>query len=823
MPNQLYNTVNPCRSFLQAFLFIGAWLCTSLTATSQTIPYSSFFTIKGAIADSTSLEPLEAATVSLHVNRQSTAFKTVSSSDEGLFEAASLPFRQYALTITHTGYISKTISLPPFTTTTVDLGTLLLTPVTNKLAEIRVLAKKTLIRHEADKLIYDVEADPDRMTFNTMDMLRKVPGIVIDAEDNVELNGSGLFQVLLNGHRSSLFVRNVEEIFKSLPATSVKRIEIITSPSARFDSEGSSGIINIITQSKIIRGYTVSLRSGYASPGGPTTGGNLTARVGRLGLSGMWGYNDNQSPVSTNNSFRTDKRNKIELLQTGESRSRYQNLYGNTELTWQFTEASLLSAHYNRRQGNGRNTYLQEVEMTGTGGTLLQAYQNNSRGTSSTLSEDYGLDLQLGDKKKKDRLLTLSAKEIRDRNSFGNHNSLAPKVNTIMTGGRSNNQSWFRERTAQLDFVQPLGQHLIELGAKHIERYNSSEYMFERFLSATGSYQPDAAMSNEYQNRQAINIAYLSVTLKFGKWMIRGGSRLEAFRQEADFISSRTRAEARYQNYLPNLSLARRFGNSTNLNVSYTQRLQRPSLYYLNPFVNNNDPYNLYYGNPDLLPTVSHVFNLQFNTAIKRTYFNLNGYHNFTNGSILSLTTIGADTVAHTTYGNIGNEKSTGGSLGVNFSLGNVFGFGFTGSAGYLQYSTIISNKLVQNEGFNYGINHNGSVTVKGWRLSYNASCISARVMAQGRSIGYFNHSTTLAKSFFKDKKGNISLTVSNPFQPFRVNRTEFDQPLFYQVRHSQLLMRRFSLTFNYRFGKLQAGVKQKKRGIVNDDLKTSE
>jgi outer membrane receptor protein involved in Fe transport len=759
-------------------------------------------------------------TVSLHKTNDNSVFKTVVTKEDGSFEMEFLSDQAFDLYVTNIGYAPIKKHLPASNKATVILNSVQLSPEFNTLKTVKVAARKSLVSYEADKLVYNVEDDPESNYLSSFEILRKMPVMFIDGEDNIELNGNSNFEVLINNRPSSFFVNNISDVFKNLPASSVKSIEIITNPPARYDAEGVGGIINIITYKKNLSGMMGTLRGGYSTPGGPTAGGSLTFKTGKIGFSGLGGYNQNTSPASTSSFNRVDKVNNTSMNQIGEGTSSSRSWNTGGEMNWEISDLNLLTLNYHTNHNDGNSTSAQRVALTDNTGQQIQSYRNESISNYSTPGYDFGMDYQRKFKKNDGQLLTASYKELRNSNTYTSESLITQKINALLPGGHSANDNSSIERTAQIDYVQPIKKHYLEIGVKTISRINNSSYVFERMDTTTGLYVADESLSNSYGNRQNIYAAYASLTLKAGKWMFRTGARAEETKATAQFHATGTAADQSYSNILPNLSISKRFGNTSNLSLSYSQRLQRPGLYYLNPYVNNRDPYNIYYGNPELQPTVTHVATLMFNTYRNGVSFNINLNHNYTGNSILRYTVIGTDTVARTTYGNIGNEQMDGLSLSTGFTLFKKISFNINTGGNYRKYTNTINSKLQTNEGFSYQLSgYAGFSFLKTWRTCFDASYASSNISFQSRSAGYFNHSISLNKGFLKNRKAELSISANNPFQPYRRNITDIEQEQFHITQQYQMLMRRFTFTFNYRFGKLNGGVRPKKT-IQNDDVK---
>lgn len=797
-------------------IFIGSGRCQT-----PNLPASSpMVRISGVALDSALKIPLSNVTVLLAKTGTESNFDSSVTNKEGAFVLLAARGISYELQISCLGYLAKVLRIPPTASQEIRIDSVQMSSRLIALQEVTVTAQKGPVRYEADRLIYTVANDPENTGLNTFEILRKIPMLAINGEDGIELNGSTSFLVLLNNRPSSLFVSNVEDAFKSLPAGSVKSIEVITSPPARYESEGIGGIINIVTYRRNVTGYSGSARAAYSAPGGPSTSGSLQAKAGDLGFAGMWNLTDNSRPATTNSLDRLDKLFGTTLKQNGKNRGSYDNLNLSGELSWQFNERSLLNVHYNRSRYSSQSLSDMRVDILNGGGQALQSYRSLNTFNSVSPGHDWGFDYQLGFKKSSQQLLTFSFRELENENSSQSQNRVPERVNAHLTGGNAENTSRFTERTVQIDYVQPIKNHSFEIGLKTILRSNQSSYFFDREVLGTSLFKRDSSLTNQYDNQQTINAGYVSLSMKWGSWLLRTGARVEQTKVAANFRTTGTLASQYYLNIIPNATFSRRFGSSTNLSLSYNQRLQRPSLFFINPFVNNQNPYNIFYGNPALSPTVSHVVNLNFNTFTGKTNISLNLNHNFTNNAILQFTAIGADTVARTTFGNIGSESSSGFSVGISSTFFGKLFVNVNNSVNYRRFKSSIDQRLTSNNGLTYAsLFSTGYTFSKALRANMAGSYTSASLSFQSRSIGFFSHNLSLNYSFLKDKKADFTLSAVSPFTPRRQSRTVTEVSQFSMVSTNLIIMHRYTLAFTYRFGKLQGGFKRKKRGIQNDDL----
>jgi hypothetical protein len=784
--------------------------------------------IKGVVMDSLKAAPLGYVTIGVRESGKKDAVKSTYTKDNGAFEISGLPVKGYEVVVNYVGFKARVIKVAPTGgKPVVDLGRIALSPAASQLKEVEVTAQKLLVRQDIDKITYDVEADPESKTVNALDMLRKVPLITVDAEDNIQLKGSGSFRVLINGKTSSLFVRDPKEVLKSMPANTIKNIEVITTPPAKYEAEGVGGIINIITVKKNLGGYNGSINAGASHPTSYHTGGYLTVKTGKLGFSGYYGHNFHSSPTNENNLFRDDYLRQNRLDQVGQSNNRGGFDYLDGNVSFELDSLNLLTSNFSFNKSSNRNTLSQQVTNTDYAGVPHLAYSRLSNGRGGWNGYDIGLDYQRSFRKNKEQLFTLSYKF----NNSGNDSYNAFSINTVgkpSVLSVTNNDGTTGEHTVQADYVHPIGKQNLEVGLKTITRLSNSDYSYATLDPDNGRYILDTTQTNNFDYRQDILAGYTSFGFKKGDWGLKVGARLEETIIKANFESSGTIADQDYFNLIPSIALSRKLKQMKTLKWAYTQRIQRPGLWLLNPYENRVDPRNVFKGNPNLLAAVNHAFDMSFSTMVKKSMVNTSLFYNFANNSIQQYTTLGADSVSRTTYGNIGQNQRLGFSANGNMNVTKNLNVNLNANVSFVQLNGFLNTSVngvrvpveVKNNGFTANVFAYASYKFpKGFRASGNIGLNTPQVLLQGKSAGYAFNSFSVSKSLFKKDKGSINLSISSPFQKNRRWFNEVNDVNFYQASESYFQMRRFGLSFNYRFGKLQGDIARKKRGIKNDDV----
>lgn len=785
-------------------------------------------TVRGIVTDSLTSKPLGYVTVIVSMPDKDEPVKTTFTQDNGKFEISGLTLGQYKLILTFVGYkpFSRELPLLDASNMVADLGQLSIVSSAEQLREVEVTAEKMLVTQDIDKISYNVEFDPESKTLTALDMLRKVPMLSLDSEENIQLNGSGSFRVLVNGKTSTLFARSPKDVFRSMPASSIKRIEVITDPPAKYDAEGIGGIINVITHDEPRNGYNGSIYLSQSTPDSRYGSGNITAKIGKFGLSAFGGTSTYTSPGFTSTFERTNQNTGAKTLQRGSGENNGSFNYISGELSYEIDTLNLLSAKFSLNGNDYGSEGLQTVEELSRAGERTQAYERINPSEGHWYNNEIGLDYQHTFKRDKNQLLTLSYKIGNNQNGSEADLQFNPILNYIgPSETRTLNDGHSTEQTMQADYVHPFKKHTLEVGAKTILRDNGSDYYYRNYNPETGAFEEVPALSNEFDYSQDIYAAYTSASLRFDKWGLRLGTRLEQTVVDANFKSSGSVAEQDYLNLIPSLTLTRTLKNMASLRASYTQRIERPGLWYLNPYVNRQNEKVISYGNPNLEAATSHVFSLAHSMFKNSKSLNTTLTHSFTNNAIQSYTTYNpADSVSSTTFGNIGKFGTTTLSLSGNATLFQKLSLNLNGTLSYNDISGNINGKELQNSGISGYMHSNASYRFeKNWRASMNLGYYAPQVLLQGRSSGQFWNGVSVSKGFLKDEKANISLSVQSPLDKYFTYYNELNDPNFHQRSENRNIRRRISIGFSYKFGKLKEDIKRTRRGIKNDDLKGGE
>jgi hypothetical protein len=786
-------------------------------------------TVKGIVTDSATNQPISYVTVALQLAKGQIAVKSVLTKEDGSFELSAPSGKSYQIAVANLGHQAKVVAIAD-TAGVINLGKIVMGTATRQLAGVTVTAVKPLMKREVDRISYNVQSDPESKSVSALDMMRKVPLLSVDANDAIKLKGNSNYRILVNGHESVTMVTNPSDILKAMPAVDIDRIEVITTPPAKYDAEGLAGIINIVTKKKVDEGYSINLNGRENTLFGAGINTNVTIKQGKFGIviGGGLSNRGNKNKAAASGDVQNFFAQQSLLTQTGtRTQSGYFN-YGNADISYEIDSLNLLTAsieNFGRKIDvlNNRSSVL-----TNSQGVVSQSYFLSNPGTDKGQGLGANINYQLGFAKQKDRLLTLSYRyDYSPGNQFFD-NQFTNRVNyttALHPDYQQFNSSGNKTHTAQLDYAHPFKNITIEAGAKGIFRDNFSDYHLDNKDYATNTYVTNPAQTNNFNYHQNVASLYNSYQLKWNTWAIKGGLRLEHTGIDADFATIGATVKQDYNNFIPSISLLHSF-KSSSLNFGFTQRIQRPGIFQLNPFVDRSNPKFIRTGNPDLRPELNNTFELNYSNythspiSIGLSYaFSNNSIQNVTG---LQINTVGrqVDTVTITTFQNLGSNNILTFSINTSLAITKNFNIEMNGQVNHVWLKGQYGGQLYKNDGFTGQLQGFASYKLgKGYRFGADLGYYSGNVVLQGSNSSYIYLSHLISKEFL-NRTATISLVVNNPYSNFINQTNTVSASDFYQSGYTKNYYRSFAVRFNYRFGRLNSQIKKNKHGINNDDTK---
>ena len=686
------------------------------------------------------------------------------------------------------------------------------------LDEVVVAQRRKLIKNDIDKLTYDVQHDKTAQTKTTLEILKKIPLVTVDGQENIRVQGSTSFKVYRNGHPDpSLSGQNLKDILKAIPASTIKRIEVITDPGAKYDAEGTTAILNIVMMSNTkLQGISGNVNSDVDTHGSVRLGTYLTTKVGKLTTT--VNYNLRKQDRKQTENYREEVYNYVK---TGEQKREYGTNstaailhFGNISASYEIDSLNLLTASTTflgyKADANAQNTN----ERWDKNSLLIYKFDNNMT-TPGYSHLNLGGRFDYQHKTHLDgEILTLSymLAATRQHTIFRQMYNNMVNFPVSYTSYDQNTRERFTEHTFQIDYVRPFGKyHKIESGTKYILRYNNSTSLMD-YQGTT----PD--MESKFKHNAQVAAAYLSYIFTAGKWAARAGLRYEFTRMKASYPDgSNADYHANLNDWVPSASLQYKISDSQTLKFSYNTSINRPGIGYLNPAIIST-PTAVSFGNANLGSSRNQKLQLEYMLVTSKLTLQLSPYYSFTNNGIAYII-YEQNRKDVSTYQNVLKSKDFGISSYTEWTP--FAGTSFTLNADMRYARITLPTPSTKNSGCGGGIYFNWEQKLP-WDLTLTTSIggeygnrIYNPYAIEGR---WFYYNFTLTRLFFKDKL-TVSLSANSPFSKDKATTYNIVRGDYTGYERSVMYPRYFNIGFSWSFGKLKASVKKAARSIENDDL----
>ncbi|WP_033148352.1 outer membrane beta-barrel family protein [Prevotella sp. P6B1] len=702
--------------------------------------------------------------------------------------------------------------------TPLDLGTIFMKENETMLKGVEIVAQKPLVKMEVDKMSYNVAEDEDSKSNTVLDMLRKVPMVTVDGQDNITVNGSSSFKVYVDGMPNAMLSSNPSMVFKSMPATAVKSIEVITNPGAKYDAEGAAGVLNIVLNkqsaqaSESMNGYNGTIRLGAGNK-------QMGASVFMSGQQGKLSYSANvftsyNKPGNTTTEMEQIQANGTSQTMTSDNDVKTPFTMGSLTLGYQLDSMSVINATASINSMNMKSTGTALTTMSGAALGNTFSYGSTTDMKNSRTSFSGSLDYQRFFNADHTKSLSLTYQLDYSPASTKITNNFTTTSTVIdLTNRYSDNQDKTTSHIFQLDYTMPLAKgQTLNLGGKfqlHDATSDSKYYL-------KGVY--DQNSSSEYEYKNSILAGYGEYVGNFGKFGMKAGLRYEYTWQDVEYhLGNGQDFSTSYGSLVPTASMQYTISQGSNLGLTYNMRISRPGISYLNPYVDKTNPIALSYGNPDLDVEKAHNVSLVYNAFTSKLMVNLNLHHNFVDNAISQYSFYDTDNLLNTTYGNVVKSHQTGLSGYVSYLLTKDTRLFFNGG---LNYTDLRSTALDQkNNGWTANVMAGVQQTLP-WNLKLSAFAITSTksYTLQGYTGGFNLLTASVSKSLLKDKLnlsinglvglnkgGNLNIETSSRGKDF-ISNTCIKVPIY-------------SVTFNisYTFGNSKMSQKQRANRVQDD------
>ena len=787
---------------------------------------SSYFrgSISGKIIDSETKKGLEFASISITNTKWNKVIEGTISSVNGKFSMTGVLSGDYIISVNYLGY--KQLEEVKFTLTKknpdIRLSDILMVASSEMLSEITIDEQKPIYETKIDKIIYNAEDDNNGGSDDATDVLRKAPLLSVDFDGNVELRGSKQIKFLLNGKASSFLSGDLASALQMIPADEIKSVEIITSPGAKYDGEGDAGIVNIITQKKIIDGYKASI-DGSIGTRNNKNGFNLTLGKGRFSLSARGSIRYSWPREGTTKFLREDwnfEGDTNTMTNDGVSESQWIGYGGGINMYYDINAYNSISSDINFR---GRSTPSKNTTILDyNGADTLYNYSSYVNTSNQSTNIEWNSDYTKTFEDNEDRELSLSyqlGRRIKNKNTDIVENNDLIQLTNI-------NDEENTEQTLQLDYTHPINDHKIEVGGKLIYRDQKMDYNTES----------DSALfvfpKEIFNYSQLVSAFYLSTNVQLpNDYSLLLGTRYELTKIEGDWENntlggntafalnrSKDPFSKNYGNLLPNLTVSKKLDVGKSLKLSYNSRISRPSSQYINTNTNITNNKNITVGNPNLTPALTKQLEFGYNSFGKKYQGSYYIYFKENTDVIESYLSVVNDT-SITTYQNIGKSNR----YGFNY-YGSIRLKKLTFRTGFNLYSySAEDSRFSSDERTALLYNYNFGVTLKmknNWKVEGFGFMRSPSQTLQGTSTSFSMMSFGIKKDF-KNKRGSLGIRIVEPFAKNgnKIFISELSGNNFNQSSERTILFTSIGISFKYTFGKLNFKSSSKGSKIKNDDV----
>jgi outer membrane receptor protein involved in Fe transport len=636
------------------------------------------------------------------------------------------------------------------------------------LDNVTVTGQKALVEDKGDRLVYNAERDIANAGGTAADVLRKVPNLTVDLDGNVQMRGNSNIKILINGKPSAMMARNLADALRQMPANVIKSVEVITSPGAKYDAEGSAGVINIITK-KGLQGFngSVNVTGGNFNRGLGTTLNLKKKKIGlALSANGYQYRNMNES-----NSVRTTLYNgkPVSIFEQSTTADNT-GTGGYGELSFDYDPDSSHHINFAANIWGGNYPYNSLVQnlLTDPAGVPIQSYLNDSR-----FRNPYGNgQLDLGYTKtfkKPEQEFSLLTQYSRMPDNYL-YSTDRYELGKITYRQQSTNYSRNKEYTVQADYTHPFKVYgrkdttsfKLETGLKTIIRDIGSEYHVEQSMDGVGELEPDPGAANDFDYRQRVYSLYTSLRVDTKrKWSLTAGARLERTAIDGRFLTTQTTVSSDYTNLIPSFTLSKTVGKQ-NFKLSYTQRITRPLIWYLNPWRNESDPKNITTGNPYLNAEINHSTEVGYNITTKNGFsVNTSLYWRLTNNAIEYLSAADSSGITLNRPENIANRKAYGININLSGQVNKSWSMNGSTDIRYVDLRSLALKQ--QNNGFVGNLNFNSTYKLpKDYSIQANGGLGTGWISLQRTNSGYYWYGVSGKRQFW-NKKQALTLTSTIP------------------------------------------------------------
>ena len=794
-------------------LFICCFF-TIATLFSQKSNTSNSIIISGKVIDSKSKQPLEYATIII----KNTVTKEISGGVTNLDGSFSIEIPKATYTIDVAFISFQSIKFPKENIISdKDLGVIKLSEATNGLDEIVIVAEKTTVDIRLDKKIFNIGKDLSIRGGNASDVLGNVPSVQVSVEGTVSLRGNENVTILIDGRPSALVGMNGAEALRQIPAEAIEKVEVITSPSARYDAEGTAGILNIILRKNKLIGFNGSLQLDLGFPARAGTAFNANWRTEKWNLFTNTGFRYNETPGNafSDSDFLSNTAQNAKVTENRNFGRLGRSIFTSFGAEYYLTENSSIIGNIVFNGGNDDDVNTNKIDRFNVLGDLNEATFRTESESESEQRVQYTLDY-VNNFDNNGKKLSINGQYSSEREDILNDiTEIDTQVNLLNDLEQVLENQNENSGLLQIDYVNPVGEN-IQYEAGYRGNYRdifNSFYLAEREdFENNGPLIPDTGLNNSFNYEELINAAYVQYGQKFNRISLLVGLRYEHTSLEIVQEISTTKNKINYGKLFPTINLGFEFKDGENITLGYNRRIRRPRGRSLNPFPSRSSESNVYSGNIDLNPVITDAIDLGYLKRWDKFTISTSIYYNISNDNWeriqedTGMLTDNGDPITKRFPINLSTQERTGLELTLNYKPFKVWNinsdfnvYDVTSKGNYTNTST----NVTQNFDFkntSYFIRLNQKITLpSAVDLQINTNYSGPSENAQTKSKGVFSLNIAASKDLFNEK-ASLSLNFSDVFNTRISQRKTIIPDFLEQYSEFQWREPQLRISFVYRF-----------------------
>lgn len=818
------------KTYLFILLAFTSYTFSQQPTAEQRANYANLsFTVSGSVTDSETNVPLEYATVTLTSKTNTESVLGGITGEDGKFSLEAKP-GMYNLKIDYISFESY-MDENFLVRGNIDIGNTALNLDVSMLDEVEVRAERTQVEVRLDKKIYNVGQDITVRGGNVSDVLANIPSIEVDFDGNVSLRGNSNVKILINGKPSGLVGLGGPQGLRSIPSESIEKVEVVTSPSARYSAEGTAGILNIILKKQDLLGFNGNVNLNAGDPKSSGISGTFNLRNNKINIFNTASFKDgdNNSNFFGNTEYFN---NNLKIDNQTKSNRNSKNNFLNLGVEYYFDDKTSLTLSGFYRKGD-QLSYSRNVVNDITNIDIVSSNERIANDTELEESFEYALDFYKDFDKDGHTLSARISYEEDDENSVDNIEdfSTIPFVSSSAFE-RTTNIDFQNRLLAQIDYVYPIDENTeFELGYRG--RFLDRETNFDVSFLRGGLYQSDSGLSNIFKYSENINSFYTQFGKKFNSLSVLLGLRYEDSKQEIDQRTTNQFEVKKYSDLFPTVNIAYQFSDLESLTLGYSKRVRRPRGWDINPFPRRNSITSYRRGNPFLDPTFTSAYEVDYLKRFKKITINTALFYRQSDGNVERIQQETGDLVNLIVESgsnnpvlqvpvleyypiNLSTNKRIGSELSITYTPSRSVRINGSFTLNSTKIRGTYNNQSFDSDDTNWSARFNGFIRLpKDYSLQFFGFLRGPSENAFSKRKAFGFTTASIQKSIL-DKKGNISLRYSDIFNTGRWRSTT-TRDTFRSESEGQWREPSWVLTFSYRINENQSKRKQRARNNQQD------